>query len=114
MLPMGIGEKHAGTRRAIDKSVLAIAEPRRVRDPEHLIYVADQPCMICEREPCEAHHLRYVQPRALGRKTSDAYTVPLCALHHRELHARGNERAWWIAKGRDPLPMAVGVLMRER
>jgi DNA recombination protein Rad52 len=91
---------------SVDKSVLAIAEPRRVRDTEHLRFVADQACMICGREPCEAHHLRHVQPRALGRKTSDAYTVPLCALHHRELHARGNERAWWAARGRDPLPVA--------
>lgn len=90
-------------KRAIDKSVLAIAEPRRIRDPEHLKFVAEQPCMICGRHPCQAHHLRYVQPRALGRKSSDAYTVPLCALHHRELHTRGNERAWWAGKGRDPL-----------
>jgi len=93
-------------RRAIDKSLLTIAEPRRVRDPEHLRFVAEQPCMLCGRQPCEAHHLRYVQPRALGRKSSDAYTVPLCALHHRELHAKGNERAWWIAKGRDPVAVA--------
>jgi hypothetical protein len=93
-------------RPSIDKSALAIAEPRRVRDPEHLKYVAEQPCMICGREPCEAHHLRYVQLRAMGRKSSDAYAVPLCALHHRELHARGNERAWWVAKGFDPLTVA--------
>jgi len=95
-----------GEKSVVDKSTLAIPEPRRIRDPEHLRFVAEQPCMICGREPCEAHHLRYVQPRALGRKSSDAYTVPLCALHHRELHARGNERAWWSAKGRDPLPIA--------
>jgi len=93
-------------RPSVDKSALAIAEPRRVRDPEHLKYVAEQPCMICGREPCEAHHLRYVQPRAMGRKSSDTYAVPLCALHHRELHARGNERAWWVAKGFDPLTVA--------
>ena len=90
----------------IDKSALVIAEPRRIRDPEHLKFVAEQPCIICGRQPCEAHHLRYVQPRALGRKSSDAYTVPLCALHHRELHSKGNERTRWVGKGRDPLPTA--------
>jgi DNA recombination protein Rad52 len=95
-----------GKKSVVDKSTLAIPEPRRIRDPDHLKFVAELPCIICGREPCEAHHLRYVQPRALGRKSSDAYAVPLCALHHRELHARGNERAWWVAKGRDPLPIA--------
>jgi hypothetical protein len=90
----------------IDKSLLAIPEPRRIKDIEHLRFVTTQPCLICGREPTEAHHLRFAQARALGAKVSDAFTVPLCALHHRELHARGNERAWWSDKGRDPLPFA--------
>ena len=34
----------------------------------------------------EAHHIRFAQPRALGRKVSDEYMVPVCRLHHRELH----------------------------
>jgi hypothetical protein len=90
-------------RPRVDKSVLAIAEPKRTRDAAHLRYVADQPCLICARQPAEAHHLRFAQPRAIGSKVSDAFTVPLCALHHRELHARGNEKAWWSDRGRDPL-----------
>ena len=98
----------------IDKSVLAISEPRRVRDPEHLKYVAEQPCLICGRQPCEAHHLRHAQPRALGRKASDAYTVPLCAIHHRELHARGNEGEWWLTQGRDPIPVADDLWRQSR
>jgi DNA recombination protein Rad52 len=98
----------------IDKSVLAIPEPRRIRDPEHLKYVAERPCMICGRQPCEAHHLRHAQPRALGRKSSDSYTVPLCALHHRELHARGDEAAWWQGKGRDPFPVADELWRHSR
>ena len=67
----------SGTR--VDKSVLAIAEPRRLRDPNHLRFVASQPCLICERQPAEAHHLKFAQPTALGRKVSDAFTVPLCS-----------------------------------
>ena len=62
----------------IDKSLLAIPEPRRIRDAAHLRFVAEQPCLICGRSPSEAHHLRFAQARALGRKVSDAYTVPLC------------------------------------
>ena len=98
----------------IDKSVLAIPEPRRVRDAHHLRFVAAQPCLICDRRPSEAHHVRFAQPRALGRKVSDAYTVPLCALHHRELHARGNEVAWWSDKGRTPLPIANQLWTQSR
>jgi hypothetical protein len=42
-----------------------------------------------------------MQPRALGSKVSDEWTVPLCALHHRELHDAGDERKWWRARNID-------------
>ena len=93
--------------RPIDKSVLALAEPRRIRDTEHLRFVASQPCLVCGRSPSEAHHLRFAQPRAMSRKVSDEFTVPLCALHHRDLHARGNEEAWWEDRDVDCLPVAA-------
>jgi hypothetical protein len=93
-------------RRPIDKSVLAIPEPKRLRDKDHLRFVASQPCVICGRQPTEAHHLKFSQPSALGRKVSDAFTVPLCALHHRDLHTTGNELAWWERKKIEPLPVA--------
>jgi hypothetical protein len=79
----------------IDKSVLAIAEPKRIRDKAHLRFVASQPCLICGRQPSDPHHLRSAQPRALGLKVSDEFTVPLCRGHHRQLHQAGNEVAWW-------------------
>ena len=79
----------------IDKSQLAIAEPKRLRDKVHLKFVASQPCLICGRQPCDPHHLRFAQPRAIGLKVSDEFTVPLCRGHHRELHQAGNEVAWW-------------------
>ena len=79
----------------IDKSALAIAEPKRIRDKAHLRFVASQPCLICGRQPSDPHHLRFSQPRALGLKVSDEFTVPLCRGHHRQLHQAGNEVAWW-------------------
>jgi hypothetical protein len=88
--------------RRIDKTVLALPEPRRVRDRDHVRYVAKQPCLICGRQPCDAHHLRYSQSRALGRKVSDEFTVPLCRGHHREVHGCGDEVAWWRKSGIDP------------
>ena len=42
------------------------------------------------------------QHRALGRKVSDEFTVPLCRGHHREVHRSGNEAAWWTNAGVDP------------
>lgn len=79
----------------IDKSTLALPEPRRRRDKAHLRFVASQPCLICGRHPSDPHHLRFAQPRALGVKVSDEFTVPLCRGHHRQLHQAGNEVAWW-------------------
>ena len=71
------------------------ARPTRHRNKAHLVFVAVQPCVICQRTPCDAHHLKFAQPKALGRKVSDEFTVPLCREHHHELHRHGNEVAWW-------------------
>ena len=79
----------------IDKSQLALSKPKRLRDKAHLKFVASQPCLVCGRQPSDPHHLRFAQPRAIGLKVSDEFTVPLCRGHHRQLHQAGNEAAWW-------------------
>jgi hypothetical protein len=86
----------------IDKSVLALPETRRVRDRRHVRYVTQESCLVCGRRPSDAHHLRFAQSRALSRKVSDEFTVPLCRGHHRELHRSGDEAAWWEKAGIDP------------
>jgi DNA recombination protein Rad52 len=91
----------------VDKTHLPISAPRRVRDKEHLRHIASQPCIICGRSPSQAHHLRFAQPKALGRKVSDEWTVPLCATHHRSLHSVGNEKQWWKEKGLNPTAHAA-------
>ena len=93
----------------IDKSQLVIAEPKRLRDKAHLKFVASQPCVICERQPCDPHHLRFAQPRAIGLKVSDEFTVPLCRGHHRELHRARDEVAWWQDRRIDPLEIAKSL-----
>jgi hypothetical protein len=90
----------------IDKSVLTISAPRRYRSREHLRYVIAQPCLFCARKPSDPHHLRFMQPRALGRKTSDEFVVPLCRTHHRAAHRAADEQAWWKAIGIDPVKIA--------
>ncbi len=94
--------KDRARSKTIDKSVLALPEPRRVRDREHVKSVAKQPCLICGRRPADAHHLRFAQSRALSRKVSDEFTVPLCRGHHREVHRCGDEAGWWKKAGIDP------------
>ena len=90
----------------IDKAALPLGEPKRIRDKEHLKFVARQPCLVCGRQPSDAHHLRFAQPRALSMKVSDEFTVPLCRTHHRNLHQTGNELTWWEKARIDPLPIA--------
>ncbi len=90
------------------------AKPIRLRDKEHCRFVASQPCTVCGRTPSEAHHIRFAQPRALGRKVSDEYTVPVCRLHHRDLHSYGDEASWWAGVNIDPLPVALELWRRSR
>ena len=90
------------------------AKTIRLRDKEHCKFVATQPCVVCGRTPSEAHHIRFAQPRALGRKVSDEYTVPVCRLHHRELHRYGDEASWWAGVSIDPLPIALELWRRSR
>ena len=93
----------------IDKSLLTIADPKRLRDKAHLRFVASQPCLVCGRQPSDPHHLRFAQLRALGLKVSDEFTVPLCRGHHRQLHQAGNEVAWWKDLKISPPEIAKGL-----
>ena len=107
---------HPARRRktSIDKTALTLAEPRRIRDRDHVRHVAKQACLICGRQPCDAHHLRFAQSRALGRKVSDEFTVPLCRGHHREVHRVGDEAAWWKKAGIDPAENARALWLKTR
>ena len=107
-----IAERWPG--RGVDKSVLSIAEPRRYRNKEHLRFVMQQPCLVCGRTPSDPHHLRFMQPRALGRKVSDEFVAPLCRTHHREVHRVGDERAWWKQASINPIKVARQLWRKTR
>jgi hypothetical protein len=98
----------------VDKSALTIPEPRRYRKKEHLRFVAQQACLVCGRKPSDPHHLRFMQPRALSRKVSDEFVVPLCRIHHRAAHHFGDERAWWTQLGIDPAKVARELWAKTR
>jgi hypothetical protein len=91
------------------EEVTVIGKPIRERDRDHLRFVAAQPCLVCGRTPSDPHHVKFAEHRAIGRRVSDRFTVPICRLHHRELHRRGNERAWWQKQGIDPLVIAASL-----
>jgi hypothetical protein len=93
-------------------TVSVIRKPVRDRDRDHLRFVAAQPCLVCGRTPSDPHHIKFAEQRGMGRKVSDRFTVPICRLHHRELHRRGNERAWWQNYGIDPLAIAATIWSR--
>jgi hypothetical protein len=94
------------------EAVIAIKKPVRERDRDHLRFVVSQPCLVCGRTPSDAHHVKFAEARAMARRVSDRFTVPICRLHHRELHRRGNERAWWQNQGIDPLAIAASLWER--
>jgi hypothetical protein len=106
--PIILPQTPGGRRRRVATKTI------RLRDKEHCKFVTTQPCVLCGRTPSEAHHIRFAQPRALGRKVSDEYTVPVCRLHHRELHRYGDEASWWAATNIDPLPIALDLWRRSR
>jgi hypothetical protein len=105
---------HASRPVGDDKSTLPLSKPRRHRHKDHLRFVMRQPCLLCGRTPTDPHHLRFIQPRALGRKSSDEFTVPLCRTHHRAVHRAGNERSWWEQAGIDPLKVARKLWKQTR
>ena len=108
----GLETTRTSTIEPIEQNRHAHPELRRVRDREHVKFVARHPCLICGRRPTDPHHLRFAQSRALGRKVSDEFTVPLCRGHHREVHRCGDEAAWWAKVGVEPLGVAT-ALWRE-
>ena len=105
---------NASTVIKIDKSVLTFGEVRRHRDKTHLRFVALQPCLLCGRSPSDPHHLRFAQPRAMGRKNSDEFVVPLCRTHHRQNHQVGDEVSWWKQTKIDPLKVALRLWQVSR
>ncbi|WP_324398846.1 ERF family protein [Bradyrhizobium sp.] len=110
--PIKNGCNHQLSGEPCGNAVVTIRKPIRERDRHHLRFVASQPCLVCGRVPTDAHHIKFAELQAIGRKVSDKFTVPICRMHHRELHRHGNERTWWQNQGIDPLPIAASLWAR--
>jgi hypothetical protein len=101
-------------KRSGNSSVQALGKTVRLRDKDHRRFVLRQACLVCGRVPSDPHHLTFTQPRALGRRVSDEFIVPVCRLHHREVHRSGNEAAWWQRLNIDPIPVALRLWQLSR
>jgi hypothetical protein len=101
-------------KRSASSSVTALGKSVRRRDKDHRRFVLRQACLVCGRVPSDPHHLTFTQPRALGRRVSDEFIVPVCRTHHRELHRSGNEAGWWQRLNIDPIPVALRLWQQTR
>jgi hypothetical protein len=108
------GRQTSAKQRPRSGAVRALVKTVRLRDKNHRNFVTRQPCLVCGRVPSDSHHLTFAQPRALGHRVSDEFTVPVCRIHHRELHRSGNEAAWWRKLNIDPLPVALRLWQHTR
>src|SRR5262249_44635191 len=95
-------------------AVRALGKTVRLRDKEHRKFVSRQACLVCGRTPSDPHHLTFMQPRALGHRVSDEFTVPVCRVHPRHLHRQGDEAAWRGKIHIDPLPVALRLWQHTR
>jgi hypothetical protein len=101
-------------KRSRSSSVRALGKTVRLRDKNHRKFILRQPCLVCGRVPSDPHHLTFTQPRALGRRVSDEFMVPVCRVHHRELHRSGDEATWWRRLNIDPIPVALRLWQQTR
>lgn len=59
---------------------------RRWQNAEYLKWVKTQPCVGCNRQADDAHHLIGYGQGGTGTKAHDSFTIPLCRKCHDELH----------------------------
>lgn len=92
-----------------------IARFRRPRelDSGYLKHIRTLPCCVCGWiHGTVAAHVRYTDLRydkvapGIGARPDDRWAVPLCDMHHRQQHARG-EQLWWVEQKIDPVRWAV-------
>jgi hypothetical protein len=112
--PLAVPGATAAKKRSRGGAISALGKTVRLRDKEHRKFVLRQPCLVCGRVPSDPHHLTFTQPRALGYRVSDEFTVPVCRIHHRELHRQADEAAWWAQFNIDPLPIALRLWQQTR
>jgi len=62
-------------------------KPIRVTDKKRLKDIRNLTCVVCADPNTCAHHLIGIGDGKMGSKAGDDLTIPLCQLHHAQLHA---------------------------
>jgi hypothetical protein len=71
------------------------------------IELMDMQCAGCHRQRCGVfHHLLSNTPVKRWRRDHEV-GLPLCDPCHRDLHSCGDEWSWCMARGFDPVALAV-------
>lgn len=67
-------------------------KPKLLRwtNDKYLQWVKSQPCCVCGATSDDAHHLIGHGQGGVGTKAHDLFTIPLCRVHHGELHKDPN------------------------
>ncbi len=65
-------------------------KPQRWTNDKYLLWVKSQPCCVCNSIADDAHHLIGYGQGGMGTKAHDLFTIPLCRIHHSELHKDPN------------------------
>ena len=65
-----------------------IPKPFTWKSKKYLDYIRNQPCVICGHKS-EAHHVRKSSNSGTAKKPGDYWCIPICTLHHSELHHFG-------------------------
>lgn len=60
---------------------------RRWENETYTGWVKQQPCMCCNKQADDPHHLIGYGMGGMGTKAHDIFVIPLCRVHHDELHA---------------------------
>ncbi len=91
----------------------------RQKKPNHLAFIRCLPCIACHsRQNIQAAHIRMAsllhgkRSTGVGEKSSDQWTLPLCASCHADQHS-GSESAFWRGHGINPFDMAACIYLHS-
>lgn len=68
-------------------------------DPlEYVEYIRSQPCVICAKPGAYPHHIKRIgMGRDRKKRLKEHFSaIPLCNLHHSELHDKGDDKFFYV------------------
>jgi hypothetical protein len=63
-------------------------------------YIKSLPCAVCAQDNSDQHHLIDIEgvTKGLGTRLPEMLSIPLCRMHHDNLHADLKEFELWYGK----------------